>query len=78
MFTLYLGRKPTVVLHGYKALKEAFIDHGDEFAGRGNFPMAERIGKGHGKCPCAYKFMHLSLHAPMCSCMYVGLWSQGI
>ncbi|XP_041516891.1 cytochrome P450 2C55-like isoform X2 [Microtus oregoni] len=48
VFTLYLGRKPTVVLHGYKALKEAFIDHGDEFAGRGNFPMAEKIGKGHG------------------------------
>ncbi|XP_050013986.1 cytochrome P450 2C55-like isoform X3 [Alexandromys fortis] len=48
VFTLYLGRKPTVVLHGYKALKEAFIDHGDEFAGRGNFPMAEKIGRGHG------------------------------
>ncbi|KAK7803478.1 hypothetical protein U0070_017761 [Myodes glareolus] len=48
VFTLYLGRKPTVVLHGYKALKEAFVDHGDEFAGRGNFPMAEKIGKGHG------------------------------
>ncbi|XP_057633453.1 cytochrome P450 2C26-like isoform X5 [Chionomys nivalis] len=48
VFTLYLGRKPTVVLHGYKALKEAFIDNGDEFAGRGNFPMAEKIGKGHG------------------------------
>ncbi|XP_075830086.1 cytochrome P450 2C26-like isoform X2 [Microtus pennsylvanicus] len=48
VFTLYLGRKPIVVLHGYKALKEAFIDHGDEFAGRGHFPMAEKIGKGHG------------------------------
>ncbi|XP_026637253.1 cytochrome P450 2C55-like isoform X2 [Microtus ochrogaster] len=48
VFTLYLGRKPTVVLHGYKALKEAFIDLGDEFAGRGNFPVAEKIGKGHG------------------------------
>ncbi|XP_038182408.1 cytochrome P450 2C26-like isoform X3 [Arvicola amphibius] len=48
VFTLYLGRKPTVVLHGYKALKEAFIDYGDEFAGRGNFPIAEKIGKGHG------------------------------
>ncbi|XP_050013978.1 cytochrome P450 2C42-like isoform X2 [Alexandromys fortis] len=56
VFTLYLGRKPTVVLHGYKALKEAFIDHGDEFAGRGNFPMAEKIGRGHGS-PCDPTFI---------------------
>ena len=49
VFTLYLGMKPTVVLHGYEAVKEALIDHGEEFAGRGNFPMAERVNKGHGK-----------------------------
>ncbi|XP_052569397.1 cytochrome P450 2C25-like isoform X1 [Peromyscus californicus insignis] len=48
VFTLYLGRKPTVVLHGYEAVKEALIDHGEEFAGRGRFPMAEKITKGLG------------------------------
>nr|XP_042126056.1 cytochrome P450 2C26-like [Peromyscus maniculatus bairdii] len=40
--------KPAVVLHGYEAVKEALIDHGEEFAARGNFPMAERINKGLG------------------------------
>ncbi|XP_059102922.1 cytochrome P450 2C26-like [Peromyscus eremicus] len=48
VFTLYLGRKPTVVLHGYEAVKEALIDHGEEFAGRGRLPVAERITKGLG------------------------------
>uniref|UniRef100_A0A8C6GRI2 unspecific monooxygenase n=1 Tax=Mus spicilegus TaxID=10103 RepID=A0A8C6GRI2_MUSSI len=48
VFTLYLGSKPTVILHGYEAVKEALIDRGEEFAGRGSFPMAEKIIKGFG------------------------------
>ncbi|OBS69148.1 hypothetical protein A6R68_02311, partial [Neotoma lepida] len=48
VFTLYLGRKPAVVLHGYEAVKEALIDHAEEFSGRGSFPMAERFNKGLG------------------------------
>uniref|UniRef100_A0A8C9PFI0 unspecific monooxygenase n=1 Tax=Spermophilus dauricus TaxID=99837 RepID=A0A8C9PFI0_SPEDA len=42
VFTLYLGKKPTVVLHGYEAVKEALIDHGEEFSGRGSFPVVDR------------------------------------
>ncbi|XP_042545051.1 cytochrome P450 2C5-like [Dipodomys spectabilis] len=48
VFTLYLGMKPTVVLHGYEAVKEALIDHGEEFSGRGRFPLAERANRGLG------------------------------
>ncbi|XP_037353406.1 cytochrome P450 2C19-like isoform X4 [Talpa occidentalis] len=48
VFTLYFGMKPSVVLHGYEAVKEALIDMGEDFAGRGNFPLAERINKGEG------------------------------
>ncbi|XP_075830094.1 cytochrome P450 2C25-like isoform X3 [Microtus pennsylvanicus] len=48
VFTLYLGMQPTVVLHGYEAVKEALVDHGEEFAGRGSFPISERINKGLG------------------------------
>ncbi|KAF5916006.1 hypothetical protein HPG69_003079 [Diceros bicornis minor] len=40
--------KRTVVLHGYEAVKEALIDLGEEFSGRGSFPMGERVNKGHG------------------------------
>ncbi|XP_016048180.1 cytochrome P450 2C15-like isoform X1 [Erinaceus europaeus] len=48
VFTVYFGMKPTVVLYGYEAVKEALIDWGDEFAGRGSFPIAEKTSKGRG------------------------------
>ncbi|XP_012892142.1 PREDICTED: cytochrome P450 2C9-like isoform X3 [Dipodomys ordii] len=48
VFTLYLGMKPTVVLHGYEAVKEALIDQGEEFSGRGRLPWAEKANRGLG------------------------------
>ncbi|XP_040847781.1 cytochrome P450 2C16-like isoform X4 [Ochotona curzoniae] len=48
VFTLYFGTKPTVVLHGYEAVKEALIDLGEDFAGRGRFPILEKVNKGLG------------------------------
>ncbi|XP_063583520.1 cytochrome P450 2C19 isoform X4 [Pongo abelii] len=48
VFTLYFGLKPMVVLHGYEAVKEALIDRGEEFSGRGHFPLAERANRGFG------------------------------
>ncbi|XP_004625547.1 cytochrome P450 2C18-like [Octodon degus] len=48
VFTLYLGMKPSVVLHGYEAVKEALIDFGEDFAGRGSFAVSERVNKGLG------------------------------
>ncbi|XP_042545317.1 cytochrome P450 2C19-like [Dipodomys spectabilis] len=48
VFTLNLGMKPTVVLHGYEAVKEALIDHGEEFSGRGRLPLAEKANRGLG------------------------------
>uniref|UniRef100_A0A8D2E1W3 unspecific monooxygenase n=1 Tax=Sciurus vulgaris TaxID=55149 RepID=A0A8D2E1W3_SCIVU len=49
VFTLYLGMKPSVVLHGYEAVKEALVDHGEEFSGRGSFPLVDRTNTGLGK-----------------------------
>ncbi|MEJ1276414.1 helicase lymphoid specific [Cricetulus griseus] len=48
VFTLYFGMKPTVVVHGYEAVKEALDDLGEEFSGRGNFPIVERMNNGLG------------------------------
>uniref|UniRef100_A0A2K6EFA5 unspecific monooxygenase n=1 Tax=Propithecus coquereli TaxID=379532 RepID=A0A2K6EFA5_PROCO len=48
VFTLYFGMKPMVVLHGYEAVKEALIDHGEEFSGRGFFPITERLPPPRG------------------------------
>ncbi|XP_058527246.1 cytochrome P450 2C31-like isoform X3 [Ochotona princeps] len=51
VFTVYLGMKPTVVLHGYEAVKEALIDRAEEFAGRGVFPVLDRVFQGLAN-PC--------------------------
>lgn len=48
MFTVYFGMKPTVVLHGYEAVKEALIDRAEEFAGRGIFPVMDKVLQGLG------------------------------
>ncbi|XP_021108742.1 cytochrome P450 2C55 isoform X3 [Heterocephalus glaber] len=48
VFTLYFGMKPTVVVHGYEAVKEALDDLGEEFSGRGSFPIVEKTNSGQG------------------------------
>ncbi|KAM5140170.1 cytochrome P450 2C18-like isoform 2-T2 [Callospermophilus lateralis] len=48
VFTVHLGTRPTVVLHGYEAVKEALVDHGEVFSGRGSFPVSDRTRKGLG------------------------------
>ncbi|XP_062959345.1 cytochrome P450 2C20-like isoform X2 [Cynocephalus volans] len=48
VFTVYFGMKPVVVLYGYEAVKEALIDMGEEFSGRGTLPLVKRVNKGHG------------------------------
>uniref|UniRef100_A0A2K5M2A5 unspecific monooxygenase n=2 Tax=Cercocebus atys TaxID=9531 RepID=A0A2K5M2A5_CERAT len=48
VFTLYFGLERMVVLHGYEAVKEALIDLGEEFSGRGHFPLAERANRRFG------------------------------
>jgi hypothetical protein len=37
-----------VVLHGYDVVKEALLNQGDEFLGRGPLPIIEDSQKGHG------------------------------
>ncbi|XP_036591522.1 cytochrome P450 2C44-like [Trichosurus vulpecula] len=48
VFTVYFGSQPVVILHGYKALKEALIDQGDIFGDRGKIPIFDDNYKGHG------------------------------
>nr|XP_040129210.1 cytochrome P450 2C16-like [Ictidomys tridecemlineatus] len=56
VFTVYLGMRPIVVLHGYEAVKEALIDHGEVFSGRGSFPVGDRASKGLAS-PCDPTFL---------------------
>uniref|UniRef100_A0A4X2LBS9 Cytochrome P450 n=1 Tax=Vombatus ursinus TaxID=29139 RepID=A0A4X2LBS9_VOMUR len=48
VFTLQFGGERVVMLHGYKAVKEALIDHGDKFADRGRIPIMEVTRDGFG------------------------------
>ncbi|ERE77500.1 cytochrome P450 2C29-like isoform 1, partial [Cricetulus griseus] len=61
VFTLYFGQQPTVVLHGYNAVKEALIDHGEEFSGRGRIPFLDKNFNGLGTeligSPCDPSFI---------------------
>ena len=46
--TLYLGWQRVVVLVGYDAVKEALVDQGDDFTGRGPLPFLLKATKGYG------------------------------
>ncbi|NXN45293.1 CP2CK protein, partial [Rhinoptilus africanus] len=48
VFTVHLGSDPVVVLHGHDVVKEALIDHADEFAARGHMPVGDRANNGLG------------------------------
>ncbi|XP_074814649.1 cytochrome P450 2H1-like isoform X4 [Natator depressus] len=48
VFTICLGSQRVVVLYGQEAVKEALIDQGDEFSGRGKLALADKLAKGAG------------------------------
>lgn len=48
IFTVHLGPKAAVVLHGYDAVKEALVDRADVFSNRAKVPIAELLFKDYG------------------------------
>ncbi|XP_071981299.1 cytochrome P450 2C18-like [Engystomops pustulosus] len=48
VFTVHLGPRTVVVLHGYGAVKEALVDNADVFSNRAKVPGAELVFKGYG------------------------------
>ncbi|XP_065494500.1 cytochrome P450 2H1-like isoform X2 [Caloenas nicobarica] len=48
VFTICLGPQKVVVLYGYDVVKEALIDQGDDFSGRGNLPLIKKLLKEKG------------------------------
>nr|XP_031537670.1 cytochrome P450 2F5 isoform X1 [Vicugna pacos]XP_031537671.1 cytochrome P450 2F5 isoform X1 [Vicugna pacos] len=48
VYTVYLGPRRVVVLSGYQAVKEALVDQGEEFSGRGDYPVFLNFTKGNG------------------------------
>ncbi|XP_069063352.1 cytochrome P450 2F5-like [Pleurodeles waltl] len=48
VYTIYLGPTPSVVLNDYSSVKEALIDQGEDFSGRGDVPIFFRFTQGNG------------------------------
>ncbi|CAL8352088.1 unnamed protein product [Lota lota] len=46
--TIYLGTQRLVVLMGYDVIKEALVEHADDFTGRGQIPLMVRATRGYG------------------------------
>ncbi|XP_078500571.1 cytochrome P450 2G1-like isoform X1 [Lissotriton helveticus] len=48
VYTLHLGLRRVVILWGYDAVKEALVDQGDEFSGRGAVPAIQTVIEDYG------------------------------
>ncbi|XP_073530062.1 cytochrome P450 2K1-like isoform X1 [Phyllobates terribilis] len=48
VYTLQLGVEKVVVICGYEAVKDALVNHADEFSGRAKVALLEEMYKGHG------------------------------
>ncbi|XP_059211949.1 cytochrome P450 2K1-like isoform X3 [Centropristis striata] len=48
VFTIYLGPKKVVVLAGYKTVKEALVNHSEEFGDRDQVRILKDVTKGNG------------------------------
>ncbi|XP_078517168.1 cytochrome P450 2G1-like [Lissotriton helveticus] len=48
VYTVYFGPRPVVILCGFEAVKEALIDQGGDFEGRGELPIVDNVFKGFG------------------------------
>ncbi|KAI4887979.1 hypothetical protein NFI96_001883 [Prochilodus magdalenae] len=49
VFTVYFGPKKVVVLAGYQTVKQALVNHAEEFGGRDISPIFYNINKGYGR-----------------------------
>ncbi|XP_073497693.1 cytochrome P450 2B4-like isoform X1 [Phyllobates terribilis] len=48
VFTVYLGSRPVIVVTGYKAVKEVYVDRGDDFLARGDVACFDSVHKNYG------------------------------
>lgn len=48
MYTVQLGQEKVIVICGYEAVKEALVNHAEEFSGRPKVQLFEEITRGHG------------------------------
>ncbi|XP_060127784.1 cytochrome P450 2C55-like [Zootoca vivipara] len=53
IFTVWMGPKPMVVLCGYEVVKDALLDHAEEFGGRPTLPFFQTVNNGCKGLSCS-------------------------
>lgn len=48
VYSIKIGEETMVILCGYETIKDALVNHADEFSGRPIIPLFQEITKGHG------------------------------
>ncbi|KAK2500670.1 hypothetical protein MC885_003157, partial [Smutsia gigantea] len=48
IYSIQMGPKKVVVLSGYETVRDALVNHGDQFGGRSQVPIFERLFEGKG------------------------------
>ncbi|KAM4042264.1 cytochrome P450 2C5-like isoform 2-T4 [Anomaloglossus baeobatrachus] len=48
VYTIQIGIEKVVVICGFEAVKDALVNHADEFSARPKIPILDEISKGHG------------------------------
>ncbi|KAM3912140.1 cytochrome P450 2G1-like [Leptodactylus fuscus] len=48
VFTIYLGSRPVIVVTGYKAVREVYVDRGEDFLARGDVSVFDVHYKNYG------------------------------
>lgn len=51
VFTVHFGPRKAVVLAGYETIKDALLNHADEFGERAEIPIFRKMTQGNGKRP---------------------------
>ena len=59
VMTLYLANQRLVVLVGYDVIKEALVEHPDDFTSRGPIPVLVRATRGYGRSMSPPKAMEV-------------------
>ncbi|XP_069461877.1 cytochrome P450 2K6-like isoform X3 [Ambystoma mexicanum] len=49
VFSVQMGSRKAVVLAGYEAVKDALVNHAEEFGDRARIPMFQQMDKGNGQ-----------------------------
>lgn len=49
MATVYIGRKPSIILNTLQITKEALVQNASSFSGRPNVPILDWVTGGYGE-----------------------------